>query len=461
MSDLTDRTITELAEAIRTERLSPVTLLDAYRDRIAARDGTLKSFVHLNDGARAAAETAAEEIADGAYRGPLHGIPIAIKDNYATADMPTTAGSAVAIDDPMTDAHAVAKLRAAGAVFIGKTRMHEFAWGMETPPTVNPFDTDRVPGGSSGGSGAALAAGLCAAALGSDTGGSIRIPASLCGTVGLKPTFGRIGRSGIVPHSWSLDHAGPLATSVADAALLTAIMSGPDAADPAATHAPLAYDALRPALDAGAKGLKVGICRNHFFEGITPPVAAAVEAAIDGLAADGATITEFEIPELAYGLGAIFAIELASSTAYHDRRLARGDVASFSEDVRLLVEMGRFVTGADYLQAERYRTLIGHRWAEKLADCDVVIGPTMPLTAWRVGERTVEIGGAPESVLAVAWRLTYPWNLTGLPAISVPCGAAEGLPIGLQIAGKAFDEAAVLRAAAAVERRQGGPFRKA
>ncbi|WP_108658671.1 amidase [Acuticoccus kandeliae] len=461
MSEVWERPITTLAADIRAGTLTPVDLLEAYLDRIAARDGELKSYVAFNEGARAAAEAATKALAAGEDLGPLHGIPIAVKDNYTTAEMPTTAGSSVAIDAPMADSHAVAQLRKAGAVFIGKTRMHEFAWGMETPPTVNPFDTDRVPGGSSGGSGAALAAGLCAAALGSDTGGSIRIPASLCGTVGLKPTFGRIGRSGIVPHSWSLDHAGPLTTSVADAALLTAAMSGPDPADPTATRAPLAYADLLPAMAAGASGLKVGICRNHFFDGITTPVAAAVEAAIDGLEADGARIVEFTIPELAFGLGAIFAIELASSTAYHDGRLRRGEVASFAPDVRLLVEMGRFVTGADYLQAERYRALLGARFAEKFADVDVIVGPTMPLTAWRVGERTVEIGGAPESVLAVSWRLTYPWNLTGLPALSVPCGEADGLPIGLQIAGKAFDEASVLRAGAAVERRLGGPFRKA
>ncbi|XWN33328.1 MAG: amidase [Devosia sp.] len=451
MTALWERPITELSEEIRSGRLSPVDLLDAYLERIAAHDGDLHAFVHLNKSARSDAEAVHSAVREGRSIGPLAGIPIAVKDNYATRDMPTTAGSTVDVEVPMEDAAAVARLRTAGAVMIGKTRMHEFAWGMETPPCRNPFDLARIPGGSSGGSGAAVASGMAAAALGSDTGGSIRIPASLCGTVGLKPTYGLIGRSGIVPHSWSLDHAGPLTTSVADAALLTAVMSGPDPGDPAADGRTLDLSLLDEAMTRGAKGLRVGVCRNHFFEGIDDGVASTVDDAINALAHAGATMTDFTVPELAVGLGAIFAIELASSTAYHDARLREGEVANFAPDVRLLVEMGRFVSGADYLTAERYRRRLGEVMAHRLADLDVIVGPTMPLTAWSVGERTVEIAGVPESVLAVSWRLTYPWNLLGLPALSVPCGAVNGMPVGLQIAAAPFDEPAVLRAGAAVE----------
>lgn len=458
--DLWRRPITDLAPDVQSGAISPVDLLDVYLDRIAAHDPILKAFVHLNTDAKAAAETAASEIAAGDWRGPLHGMPIAIKDNYGTREMPTRAGSDLpSVDYPLADANAVARLRAAGALLIGKTRMHEFAWGMETPPTTNPWNTGCVPGGSSGGSGAAVAAGLAAAALGSDTGGSIRIPASMCGCVGLKATFGLIGRSGIVPHSWSLDHAGPLASSVADAAMLTAVMAGPDANDPAASSA--AAPDWTDALAAGAKDLRVGLCRNHFFEGVTTEVADATEELVRKLAAAGAEIVEFTVPELAYGLGAIFAIELASSTAYHDRRLYAGDIASLSPDVRLLVEMGRFVSGSDYLQAERYRRLLGERFKAAFERVDVVLSPTMPLTGWRVGERTVDIADREESVLAVSWRLTYPWNLLGLPASSVPLGLdSAGLPIGIQIAGKPFDEASVLRASAVVETLCGGPFAK-
>lgn len=459
--ELWAQSITALAPQIRQRRLSPVDLLENYFGRIDEYDGELKAFVHLAETARRRAEQATEEIARGNWRGPLHGIPVAVKDNYLTADMPTRAGSeAPGIDYPTTDATTVARLRAAGAVLMGKTRMHEFAWGMETPPARNPWDPDHVPGGSSGGSGVAVAAGLAAAALGSDTGGSIRIPAALCGCVGFKPTFGLIGRGGIVPHSWSLDHAGPLAGCVADAALLTAAMAGPDPADPSSVEAPVA--GWNGAMAAGARGLRVGVCRNHFFEGIASEVADAVEAAIGELAQQGAKIAEFEVPELGYGLGAIFAIELASSTAYHDRRLREGTVAHFAPDVRALVEMGRFVSGADYLHAERFRRHLGEVFADAFAEIDVIVGPTMPLTAWRIGERVVEIAGRSESVLSVSWRLTYPWNLLGMPAISLPCGFDRaGLPIGVQIAGPPFGEAAVLRCAAALEEGLGGPVPKA
>jgi aspartyl-tRNA(Asn)/glutamyl-tRNA(Gln) amidotransferase subunit A len=450
--------LSALSTEIRAGRLSPVTLLDAYLERIRQLDGQLSAFICLADGARAAAVEAEAEIRAGNWRGPLHGIPIAVKDNHTTADMPTTAGTDPALASyPLRDAAAVARLRDAGAVLFGKTRMHEFAWGMETPPTRNPHDTGRVPGGSSGGSGAAVAAGMAAAALGSDTGGSIRIPASLCGCVGFKPTFGLIGRGGIVPHSWSLDHAGPLAASVQDAALVAAAMAGPDPTDPGS--AGREADDWLPALAAGAKGLRVGVCRNHFFDCVTDEVGAATEQAISRLSAAGARVSEFEIPELAYGLGAIFAIELASSTNYHDRRLRDGTVAGFAPDVRLLVEMGRLVSAPDYLQAERFRRHLGERFAEAFQQVDVVIGPTMPLTAWRVGQREVAIDGRNESIVAVSWRLTYPWNLLGLPAITLPCGRDRGgLPIGLQIAGPAFGEAAVLRCATVCEEQVGGPL---
>ncbi|TXN57278.1 amidase, partial [Methylobacterium sp. WL18] len=399
-----------------------------------------------------AARAADGEIARTGPRGPLHGIPIGIKDNYTTADLPTRAGTSVdALTFPRQDSHCVAKLRAAGAVILGKLRMHEFAWGMVTPPTRNPWDLARVPGGSSGGSGAAVAARLCPAALGSDTGGSIRIPAALCGVVGLKPTYGRIGRSGIVPHSWSLDHAGPLTLTVADAALLLQVLAGPDPADPAATSAPVPdYTA---GLDAPVRGLRVAVIRNHFFEAVDADVAAAVEEAIRFFAGQGCTVRDVTVPALRYGLGAIYAIELASSTAYHDRSLAQGHVGGFAEDVRDLVEMGRLVTGPDYLRAEQARGLIMAEMAAALDDADVIVTPASPLTAWRTDEATVALAGRQESVLAASWRLTYPFNLTGLPAIALPCGFdRRGLPISLQIAARPFAEDMLLRFANRYER---------
>ncbi|MEO1773352.1 MAG: amidase [Pseudomonadota bacterium] len=458
LDDPTRATIGELSTLMRDGRLSPVDLMDAVMHRARTEDGELSAFVHLSETAQAAAERAHAEIAAGDWKGPLHGVPVAIKDNHTTFDMPTGVGtSAPGVAFPLEDAHAVARLRHAGAIPFAKTRMHEFAWGMETPPTRNPRDLDRVPGGSSGGSGAAVAAGLAPAALGSDTGGSIRIPASLCGCVGFKPSYGLIGRSGIVPHSWSLDHAGPIAASVGDAALLVEVMAGPDPADPGSLGC--SAPDWSEALVAGAQGLRVGVCRTHFFEHLVPAVGDSVEAALSALGAAGAEIMEFDLPEIAQGLGAIFAIELASSTNYHDQRLREGAVTHFDPDVRLLVEMGRLVSGADYLQAERFRRHLAERLAPVFNRVDVIAGPTMPLTAWRLGQSEVQIGDSLESIVAVSWRLTYPWNLLGLPAISLPCGTDEaGLPIGLQIAGPILGEAQVLRAATAAEHALGGPM---
>ena len=277
------------------------------------------------------------------------------------------------------------------------------------------------------------------------------MPASVTNTVGLKATFGRVSRDGVVPHSWSLDHAGPLTRTVSDAAHVLNVLAGYDAADPACQDQPTPD--YSKALRKPIKGLRLGVCRNHFFERNQPDVERAVEQAITDLAAQGATVREFEIPLLEYGLGAIFAIELASSTAYHDVSLRAGRTGHYKPDVRSLVEIGRFVTGPDYLKAEQYRTVLMEEFRKAFDNVDVILGPTTPITAWKIGEWTVDVGGKQESVLAASWRFTYPYNLTGLPAISVPCGFDRaGLPIGLQIAARPFDEMTLLRVAHAYER---------
>jgi aspartyl-tRNA(Asn)/glutamyl-tRNA(Gln) amidotransferase subunit A len=449
MSDVDD--LTSLAARIANGDVSPVDVIDTLLASIEALDADVLAYECLNPRVRADAERCAEEIARGERRGPLHGVPIAVKDNYLTADMPTTAGSrAPGYAYPNVDSAAVARLRAAGAVLIGKTRTHEFAWGTETPPTCNPWDLSRIPGGSSGGSGAALAAGLACGALGSDTGGSIRIPASLCGVVGLKPTFGRVSRTGIVPHSWSLDHAGPLTLSVRDAALMLNVLAGFDARDAGSADMPVPDFTAQ--LDAGVAGLRIGVCRNHFFGANEVDVEARVEAAIADLAALGAQIVDFDVPNLQYGLGAIYAIELASSSAYHDRGLQQGATAAMNDDVRTLIEIGRMVTAADYLKAEQLRTLLIEDFNAVFERVDAIVTPTSPVTAWHRGQASVITGGLEESPLAASWRLTYPFNLTGLPALSLPCGFdARELPVGLQVVGKPFDEATVLRVAQAYE----------
>jgi aspartyl-tRNA(Asn)/glutamyl-tRNA(Gln) amidotransferase subunit A len=443
--------LTAIAASIASGEVAPTDVMDALLTRIAALDPQVLAYECLNPAARAEAEHCTEELKRGVRRGPLHGVPIAIKDNYLTAGMPTTAGSrAPGYRFANEDAAAVARLRAAGAIVIGKTRTHEFAWGTETPPTRNPWDPSRIPGGSSGGSGAALAARMAYGALGSDTGGSIRIPASLCGVVGLKPTFGRVSRAGIVPHSWSLDHAGPLTLSVRDAALLLNVLAGHDTRDPGSADVPVPdYTA---SLDGGIAGMRIGVCRNHFFGANEAEVEAQVERAIAALAALGAQVIDFEVPNLQYGLGAIFAIELASSSAYHDRGLQRGATAAMADDVRTLVEIGRMVSASDYLKAEQLRACLIDDFKAVFERVDVVVTPASPVTAWRRGQATVVTGGMEESPLAASWRLTYPFNLTGLPALSLPCGFdSRGLPIGLQIAGRPFDEATILRVAASYE----------
>src|SRR5689334_15845698 len=344
--------IEDLAPAIRSGKVSPVALTEACLERIGAHDEKLQSFIHIASDALEQASRAQRDIERGHWVGPLHGVPIAIKDNYLTADMPTTVGStAPGLRFPLRDSAAAARLRAAGAILIGKTRTHEFAWGNVTPPVRNPWDTSRVPSGSSGGSGAAVAARFVPGAMGSDTGGSIRMPAAACGVVGIKPTFGRVSRDGVVPHSWSLDHAGPLTRTVADAAHLLQVLAGYDPADPACQDQPVPQ--YTEALGRSVRALRVGVCRNHFFERNQEEVERAVEDAIADFASKGARIVEFRIPNLQYGLGAIFAIELASSTAYHDVSLRNGLTPHFQRDVRTLVELGRFVTGPDYLKAEQ------------------------------------------------------------------------------------------------------------
>lgn len=442
-----------LASKIEEREITASELIERMLGRIGDHDSKIEAFVHIADTARAAARQVDEDIRNGRYRGPLHGVPIGIKDNYLTEDMPTTVGTKVPdISFPKSDATTVRLLREAGAILIGKTNMHEFAWGNVTPPTRNPWDLNRVPGGSSGGSGAAVAASLCSAALGSDTGGSVRIPASLCGTVGLKPTYGLVSKNGIITHSWSLDHPGPLTKTVTDAALILNVLAAFDSEDPSSRK--VAMPDYRRSLGQSIKDLRIGVCRNHFFGRNDSEVETAVEGAIEELAELSAGLVEFEVPNLQYGLGAIFTIELASSSCYHDRSLKAGLQKGFQPDVRTLVEVGKFITATDYLKAEQFRRVLMRDLAKVFDSVDVIVAPTTPITAWELDQTTVHIGDTDESVLAVSWRLTYPFNLAGLPAISLPCGFdSRNLPIGLQIAGKPFAEEVILRVAHAYKSR--------
>jgi aspartyl-tRNA(Asn)/glutamyl-tRNA(Gln) amidotransferase subunit A len=326
--------------------------------------------------------------------------------------------------------------------------MHEFAYGTtNTNPhwgtCRNPWDAEHVPGGSSGGSGAALAAGLCHASLGTDTGGSIRLPASVCAIVGLKPTFGRVSRRGVVPLAWSLDHVGPMARTVEDAAVLLGLIAGHDLRDDWSAPEPVG-DYLG-SLEAGVRGLRIGLPRQHFFEELEPAVERAVREAIHVLGREGATFVEVDLPHVEHAQTALHAILASEASAYHARWMReRPDDYG---DVRGALELGYFISAVDYLDARRWQSLVRQDFAAALAVADVLVTPSMPRTAVKIGEPT-------SREPRLAWnRMMTPLNLAGLPAISVPCGFdGVGLPIGLQIAGRAWDEATVLRTARAYER---------
>ena len=445
-TDLSYRSIREAAALIKARTLSPVELTQACLDRIAQVEPRVQAFVTLlAEPALAAARQAEAAIGRGDYRGPLHGVPIALKDLYYTQGIPTTASSKVRADYvPTYDAAATERLADAGAILLGKVTTHEFAYGMGSPPTRNPWDLDRSPGGSSGGSGAALAAGESLGALGSDTGGSIRIPSAFCGVAGIKPTFGRVSKYGVTPLAYSLDHVGPMARGVADAALLLQAISGYDPRDRCTADRPVPDFSAN--LHDGVRGLVLGVPRNQYFDNLDPEVETAVRQAISCLEREGAVIEEVALPSLTYAVAAWWAICLVEASSFHQRSL-RASPDLYTPDVRLYLELGELVPGTIYLKAQRARGLIKQdfRRAFEERGLAALLAPTVPGTAPGHDQETDDFG-IEEPVESAIDRLSCPANLSGLPALSVPCGfSAAGLPIGLQIIGRPFDEATVLR----------------
>ena len=454
-----DLPLAEASRLLHSRKLSPVELVSACLERIARLEPVHQAFVHVRAaGALADARAAERELAAGRSRGLLHGIPLGIKDIVDTAGIPTTCSSRVRAGHvPTSDATVVARLAAAGAITIGKTNTHEFAAGNYSPPTRNAWDATRTPGGSSGGSGAAVALGMCTAALGTDTGGSIRVPASFNGIVGLKPTYGRVPKNGITMLSWSLDHCGPMTRTVEDAALLLGILAGRDRADPTSAREPVPdYTA---ALGLGVEGLRLGLPPAFFREQIQPAVLAAIDAAAAHLAAQGAILVETgAIDGLDSAIAAALGISLAEAAAYHAADLrAAGDL--YQSDTRAWFELGSLGLGTHYVNAQRARAVLkeGMRRAFEAERLDALLVPTVPLTALPHAARTVDYPGAAGSDgTASMIRCCGPFNLTGQPFLSVPCGFdGDRLPIGLGIAGRPFQEDLVLRVGHAYEQTAG------
>ena len=446
----------ELSGLIRDRQISPVEVVEACLERIEATEPTLNSFITLlPEQARANAQRAEQEINRGNYRGPLHGIPVGLKDLFETAGIRTTSGTRI-YDNyvPTEDCTVAAKFSQAGAVLIGKLNMHPLAFG----PTGengdyghmhNPWNAERITGGSSGGSGSAAASGQCPITMGSDTGGSVRIPAALCGIVGLKPTYGRVSRAGLTPLSWCLDHPGPMVRTVEDAALAMNVIAGRDPRDPATADVPVPD--YTEALSEDIRGLRIGVVKEYFETEIDPGVADLVQRAISELGELGAEIVEVSLPLYQYAQPISNAILSAEATAAHrDILLSDGD--KLYPQVRDRLEEGLFITAAEYLRAQQARQVFCAQVAELLKDVDLLAGPVEPVTAPGILERRIDVGGESLPAVPLLTKYTRVYNITGSPAISVPCGFADdGLPVGLHLAGRNFDETTVLRAAYAYQ----------
>jgi aspartyl-tRNA(Asn)/glutamyl-tRNA(Gln) amidotransferase subunit A len=449
-------TITQAAAALRRNELSPVDLIDALLKRIEAVDDKLHCFITLTaDLARNQAQQAEQELRSGTDRGPLHGIPVALKDLYMTKGIRTTCHSAVLENwIPDVDATTVAKLQNAGTILLGKLGMHEFAFGGPSvdapfPAVRNPWNTAHIPGGSSSGSGAALAAGLCYGALGSDTGGSIRTPSSHCGIVGIKPTYGRVSRYGVVPLSWSLDHAGPMARSVEDCAIMLEAISGYDAKDPASAN--IAVPNFQSGLKDGIKGLRAGVPRAGWFDenlGVDRETEIAFNQALEILKNLGATIVDIDGKPFSFARKANQTILVCEAYAYHEKTYQETPM-KFGASLRRRMLEGAFLSAADYISAQRARAVLNEQIRANFVRVDVFAVPGAP----RPPEAFATMDPNEQNLRP---NFTNPFNLAGLPAICVPCGFTSGnLPAGLQIIAPPFEESIALRVAYAYERAAG------
>lgn len=475
MAPYTDWSISQIAERVRSGEVAAADVAEASLARIEAVDDRVRALLTVTpEVARAQATAVDRAIAAGEDAGPLAGVPVAVKDNLCTHGVRTTCGSRILPQFvPPYDATVVARLRGAGAVMVGKANLDEFAMGSSTEnsaygPSRNPWDLDRVPGGSSGGSAAAVAAREAPAALGSDTGGSIRQPASLCGIVGVKPTYGRVSRYGLVAYASSLDQVGPLARSVDDSALLLSVIAGADPRDATCVDVPVPD--YRAAAAAGMRGLRIGVPREFFAEGVDPAVGALVRAAVERLCEEGASAEDCSLPSVSYCLSAYYIIapaEASSNLARYDGvkyghragahaghigLMERTRAEGFGAEVQQRIMIGTYALSAGYYdayyrRAQQVRTLIRRDFDAAFERFDVLATPTSPTVAFKVGEKADD-----PLAMKLADVCTLPVNMAGIPAMSLPCGFHEGLPVGLQLIAAAFCEETMFRAAYAYER---------
>lgn len=456
---LTELTLSEAADYIARGEISPVELTQAHLDRILRVDPFVNSFITLMEASALGAAHQAEEALQRREKlPPLHGIPFALKDLFETQGVRTTAGSKVLADYlPREDGEVVRKLRDAGVILLGKLNMHEIALGVTNVnphfgTCHNPWDLERITGGSSGGSAAALSAGLCLGALGSDTGGSIRIPSSLCGVVGLKPTYGRVSLRGVIPLSWNLDHVGPMARCVRDAALILGIIAGYDPADPYSANVPVG-DYLAGLAD-GVRGWRIALASDEFFARADGEVWEAVREAARVFEGLGAQVNEVELPGAREAARANGLMTPSDAAAFHWENLSSRP-EDFGADVLQRLKTGAAYTSTEYILARRTQTLMRRQFEKFFEGYDILLSPATPVAA-----PPIEGPDAVEQARLLT-RFTAPFNLTGLPALSLPCGFTQtGLPVGLQIVSRPWAEDAVLRSAYAFEQATDWHLRK-
>ena len=459
MTPLFYLSIADAAERIRSGEVTALALTEAYLARIEATNDKLSAYITVTgDAALADARLADADAAAGRWRGPLHGIPLALKDVIATEGVRTTCHSRLLIDNiPAEDAVCVAKLKSTGAILLGKLATHEFAFGgpshdLPFPPARNPWNLDCIPGGSSSGPGVAVAAGLCAGALGTDTSGSIRMPASMCGIVGMKPTYGRVSRRGGYPLSFSMDHFGPMTWTVEDSAILLQAISGYDPGDPGSVDLPVPD--FKAQLGESLTGLRIGVARSWYEDTVTDEMAAAMSAMLDVMRELGAQVFDIQVPEIADMNACGRIILLSEGYAIHKATLTSRpeDYGRFTRD---RMRLGGFIGAAQYLQAQRMRRDLVNHTMMAMRGCDVLVTASHygPADLFTVSTETFPFFGKP--------YLTMPFDVTGQPAMSVPCGyAGNGLPLGFQIAGRPFDEVTVFRVGHAYEQARGGLDRR-